>query len=518
MWTQFILTNLHFSLNVFGALAFFSIFCLYLDAWSVKKNFKDLLKVIGFLLLSISFLVSATNIGSSLLIIPLLKVGVSSVMSSVLRILGYAFEIVGLLADSVEPHPQGSKHKVFLPTLGYGYYFGLFFQPILAGIVGFLYLRRATVGLETHLKKVSFAFFVLAIAEVMSLADLFAESSNVQIHNLVAQFGVLWMAREATYALVFLIFASWGFYYLFKRIQTQLFITITTAILAVFLLTTVSFTALLMKNIQDETLGSLEASAKVLLLNLESKKSEAVSDAQLLAQDPNVIQTVASGDKKTLRGISERFLLTKKESTLVITNSHGVVLARAEDWERTGDSLSDDPLVKRALNGIETSSVITKDGVLAPEVHIRSAAVIKRGGRVIGTVLTGTLIDNAYLDGIKKETGFEASVYGGDSLSATSITITGSDARPLGIKETLKKDEFFGPVTFLSVPYLASYIPLKDVDENTIGMLFVGIPQIGVLKTAERSIELTFVVSVMLLILSVIPAYFVSRYISRQVH
>jgi hypothetical protein len=47
-------------------------------------------------------------------------------------------------------------------------------------------------------------------------------------------------------------------------------------------------------------------------------------------------------------------------------------------------------------------------------------------------------------------------------------------------------------------------------------MLFAGEPQIALLQTASRSIELTFLVSAVLTIASIIPAFAVARYLAAQ--
>jgi ABC-type spermidine/putrescine transport system permease subunit I len=60
------------------------------------------------------------------------------------------------------------------------------------------------------------------------------------------------------------------------------------------------------------------------------------------------------------------------------------------------------------------------------------------------------------------------------------------------------------------------YQPLKDINNNVIGMLFIGQPQSSVLQSASRSIQLTFIVAVALLALAIVPAYWMSRYIARQ--
>jgi len=48
-------------------------------------------------------------------------------------------------------------------------------------------------------------------------------------------------------------------------------------------------------------------------------------------------------------------------------------------------------------------------------------------------------------------------------------------------------------------------------------MLFVGKEQTSVLQAASRSIELTFIVAVTLIVFSMIPAFLIAKYITYQV-
>ncbi|MEI8232817.1 MAG: hypothetical protein WCG44_03670, partial [bacterium] len=66
-----------------------------------------------------------------------------------------------------------------------------FALPILAIMVAFLYWRRASIGLERHLKKVSIGFLFLALYELLGLSSLFRGSQSVAIFKLVAPFGVI---------------------------------------------------------------------------------------------------------------------------------------------------------------------------------------------------------------------------------------------------------------------------------------------------------------------------------------
>ena len=514
MWQQFLLTNAHFALNSLAAFVMFATAWLYFDAWVGRKSFKDGFKIAGFLFLSFSFMVHAAFIETS--------AGIQDFLLVVARFSGYLLLLLGLLIDPLQPQPK-ARGGVFLVS-GFKLFPVVF--PVFSVLAGLLYLRRATLGFEDHLKTVALAFFVLSVSELVSLASLFRETSNIDFYNLVVVFGPLWIVEHLVLAISIFLLGFWVWRYLLKRFQSQLFMIFAVTILAIFLLTTVSFTGLLLKNLQDETLSRLGTDVRVLNFALESKKAESLSDAQVLAQNSQVQKAIKEGGKSELAKISEDFLLTKKQSSLVIVSESGEVLAKGEDRERIGDSLSNDPLVERALFGENLVSVATQDGVLAPEVRVRAAAPIKEDEKVVGAVITGMVIDDAFVEGVKKATGLEATVYGGNIVSATTLTQGGGETI-LGIKETNQKivsrvleagEDYTGTMQILGTPYFGAFLPLGDIDNQPVGMMFVGKTQVGVLRAANRSIELTFLIAAGLLVFSIIPAFLIARYLTTQIH
>jgi len=144
---------------------------------------------------------------------------------------------------------------------------------------------------------------------------------------------------------------------------------------------------------------------------------------------------------------------------------------------------------------------------------------------IVGAADGSLVLDSAFVDGIKQATGLESSIYAGNVSSATTFVAPDGVTRWIGVKQTnnsvvqtvLKKGQIYkGSLDIQNSQYLAVYEPLKDIDNNIIGMLFIGQPQLDVLKTAGRSVELTFVVTVVLLMLAIIPAFLIARHISRQ--
>lgn len=529
MWTAFFLENLKFAINLFSALTFFGISWLYYDAWTQKGEEKEKIRAIGFLLVAISFIVASTQVESQLVQTTILaQLGwATGLIFAAIRIVGYALIIRSQIIDPLQPQPDISKFAgaSILPTLTLGLMAILSVPlPILAGWISFLYFRRATTGLERHLKPVAIGFFLLALAEFVNLGSLFRSTTNVSLYKLVAPYGPLWIAKYILIIGTAFLLGKWIFGYLLKRFFTQLFMIFTTSILVIFLIVTLSFTALLLRNMQKGAYSRLGTDVRVLGYSIDTKKQQVLSDAQLIASNTSVLSSLQN--RGSLNKVLENFLLSKEQSFLLAVDKNGIVLARGEDSEKYGDSLSGDLLIKKALSGEETTSVVAKDFFPAPQLSIRAAVPLKRGASVVGALLAGTTIDNAFVDGMKKATNLESSAYGGNVLSATTLTSSDGKTRAVGLKEEDKKiksvvlgegKDFVGATSIFNVPYFAGYLPLKDAEGKTVGMIFVGEPQIEILQTASESIQATFIVSALLLTFSIIPSYFISRFLSEQV-
>ena len=533
--TQFLLINTHFTLNLLAALVCFSVSWLYFDAWLGRKDHREFTKMLGFLLLTLSFVVKATTIEQSILQDSIFAGNTLAYLTAIFRISGYVVLIIGQFIDPLQPLPSYRKGGfgvvkngvfIFGSNLALVNYMPFAF-PVLAAFTGLLYIRRATKGLEFHLRAIGFSFLLLAFSELLSLAAQFQGSSNMDLEELVKVFGPLWTLERVILVISMLVLGKWVWGYLIKRLETQLFIILTSSTLVIFLLTAIFFTSVSLINLRTDVLQNLKTNVAVLKFTIESKKEEELSNAQVIAQNPEVIKALAEGDKKTLEDFATASLLAKKEATLIITSESGEVIMRGEDPEKIGGSLSDNHLVKKALEGTNSSSMITKEGVMAPVVSVQAAVAVKANNETIGSVLTGSTIDNAFVDGLKEATGLDASIYGDNIRSATTFIAPDGKSRWIGIREETEEikdtvlsrgEQFSGDVNILNVPYLAAFLPIKDLSGDTIGMLFVGKPQISTVQAISKLIEQTFVVTAFLLMISVIPAYLISRHIINQVH
>ncbi len=531
MWTQFFLENAHFSLNLFAALTCFAVAWLYFDAWKMSKRGVEVVRVFGFVLLSFAFIIHSIFLETSAFASSLLPNELYNWIQISVRLGGYFCIFASLIFEKLQSRPSETKPQektaAYLPFIVTPLAILHIFQPVLTFLIALFYFRRSTKGLERHVKPVAFAFFILTLSEIVSLSSLWRNTSNSSVYALVAPMGVLWMIEHLLLALAFIVLGRWVFGYLLKQFQTQLFMILSLLTLCIFLVTTIAFTSLLVSNIQTEELLELGSDAKVLEYALSVKREESISNAQFIAQNPDLANFLAEKNNSKLATISEQLLLSKNTSSLVFTDEDGVVVARGEDGEKVGNSLSGNTLVKRALIGETVSSITSKEGILAPELSLSAAAPIKKGEEVLGIVLIETKIDNAFVDGIKKATGLDASLFGDNIISATTLLSSDGKQRLSGMKEQnrkvtdsvlLRMKEYSGAVQVGNTPYFSVYVPIKDIDGSSLGMLSVGRPQTSVLATAAKSIELTFLVCAILLVISILPSFLIARYLSNQLN
>lgn len=531
MNSAFIGQNINFAINLLASLALFSVFWLIFDAWTQRKKFIEALKWSGFLLLAIGFLLNAAIVEQS---------GVSRnaiadalpLVSLIFRCLGYALIVAGQFADPLMARPvyvdefaepKKSAPVVFTPLAT----FKLVLVPLLPLAAAILYWRRATTGLERHLKPLAAAFFGLAIFELLISIAITQNTANPLLYNIVAVYGPIWWVAHVVLLISSLVFANWVWRYLTKRLSSQIFIVLLATTVCIYFASTVGFSYLLLGNTKTQALSDLTTASNVLDYALTSQKAELSAQAEAVVTRPQLVQAAEASDHLAMVAAINSYAADNKLSSVVVTDGEGKVLLRSDDPDRWGDSLSDDSLVQRALIGRSADSVRTSKGVVAPVVTLVSIQPI-RGDKnfVVGSVLVARTVSNAFVDGIKSRTGLDATIYAADQRSATTLKTSDGNQRAVGIKEADEAiartvldngDQFSGEVSFQNRAYLAAYAPLKDADNQPVGMLLVARPATALLETATRSIELAFIIAVGLLVTSTYPVYRISKKIAGNV-
>ena len=399
----------------------------------------------------------------------------------------------------------------------------------LAVMVALTYFRKAGEGLEKQLKPAAAAFLLLAVSEIAGMAFFWSGSSSVYWSKLLAQFGPVWNLQHLFEFAGVAVLGVWVWGYIRFRVKVQVFVMTIAMSLVFFLTITVFFTFMLLKNLENDSLAHLETDVKVLEYAVDSLKDRTRAQAETVAQDSAVTQAFAKNDKKALTGLAAGYLGSQRATTLVIAGAKGEVVVRAEDTERTNDNVSSDPIVAAALAGQEAETIEYAPGITVPVITVKAAMPIrgvnKLAGKTVGVVMTGFAVDSTFVDGVKSVTGLDAAVFGRDKRVATTFLAPDGKSRYVGTIETnadvidrvLGKGEvYIGAATVLNQPFYTAYAPLTAYDGTIAGMLFVGKLQTTLTEAAKRSIDLTFLGSAVLIMLSVVPAYFFARFLQEH--
>ena len=533
---DFIGQNVHFAVNLLASLAMFAVFWLIFDAWLERKKLKETLRWLGFLLLALGFLANGSIIDQ----VELTSAGINQVLpfiANLLRVLGYALVVASQLADPLmkrptysdefDTEPTAKTKKTSMMALVPATIAKFIVLPVLPLAAAVLYFRRATTGLERHLQPVAVGFALLTVFELLTAINSLQSTLNPLTYNFVQTYGPVWWLAQLMILAASITFGNWVWRYLTKRLLSQIFIVLVTTTVSIYFVSTVGFSYLLLGNTRAQALADLSTASHVLSYALTSNKLALQAQAEAASLRPGVAPAAAASDHKQALAAIGTFARDHHANSLIVTDADGKVLARSEDPERFGDSLSSNSLIQRSLIGRSVASVVVSQGVVAPAVALVSAQPIRnQQGQIVGTVKMTQAISSAFVDNVKAATGLDSTVYGNDQRSATTLKTADNLHRAVGIKETnqnivqtvLKKGQAYnGEAQYQNRRYLAAYTPLLDADNNKVGMLLVAHPASQLLASATKSTELAFLTAVGLLVLSIGPVYLLARKIAGDV-
>lgn len=257
-----------------------------------------------------------------------------------------------------------------------------------------------------------------------------------------------------------------------------------------------------------------------------NKLSSIETTARLTTSRGFIISSLIDNNSDTLQKELQQTLTTEKLDFFTMVNSKGIVVCRGRNSKSKGDTLINDKYVKRVLlnkENVSGTDVMSSDELKreAPElaenatmkiIHTpkskerkdsveTSGMVLKtavpvfdRNKNVIGVLIAGILLNRNYeiVHKIKevihekeiykgKEIGTETIFYKDLRISTNVKNLDGTFATGTLVSEevyeqTLEKGErWIGDAFVVNAWYISAYEPIKDIDGNNIGMLYVGI-------------------------------------------
>lgn len=295
-------------------------------------------------------------------------------------------------------------------------------------------------------------------------------------------------------------------------------------------------------------------------------KLRQVNDVVRLTADRYIIITaLKSGNPEDAAVELLRIRGNEDLDMLTITDTSGIVLIRATNWDVSGDDQSNDDLVAAVLRDrvpVAATSIIPEKELqkesllLVKQAYLRfidtsmarsrnqteetsgmmlkaAAPIFDREGKFLGVVYGGVLLNKNYeiVDEVK-QTVFQELKYKGDDIGTATIfqddvristNVKNEDgSRAIG---TRIMEEVYDQVIIDGQPwvdrayvvnnwYITAYEPIEDFNHERIGILYVGILEQKYLDI-KRDIILAFVtITIVGAFSTMVVSYFVSQRIS----
>lgn len=496
----FWLNNIHFSLELLGALAFVLVAWLAFDSFSIKRDFLTFARGLGFSFLAAYQVFHAFDFRSDVYIY----------FGYILFFIGIAFILINLSKEAFLVRP---KYTAVLVLPGFTV-LGWIFKSV--GLIGFglvTLLSFYQYKNETKKSLIPFIWGSLFLSGG-ALLSLFYNSNS---------FNLPWILGHVFELAGFIGLMWWVWGYLQLRIREEVLIIMVSITLFMGILISLTFSTILVNQVENLIKSSLESNVKILGLQIEGMKEEARVKSSLIANRMDVTDFIAKNDFVGLENLGTDLLSSEKLGFLIFLNSNGEVILRAHALSKKEDNLSNETAVKSALAGKAEVAIENSPG---ESFSVRAAHPVYANGNLIGVIVAGFQLDNAFVDLIKKETGSDISVFDGGKRVATTVLNPDNRTRSAGVEET--DPEVRAVLTtgksvtlrteIASRPFLASYLPLIDNSGKAVGMISSAKPQQDILNIILQTNRFTLLIVMIIILILINPIYFISKRLGEDVH
>ena len=298
---------------------------------------------------------------------------------------------------------------------------------------------------------------------------------------------------------------------------------------------TVVLTSRSARFVEQEAIADINDRLSIFELLLQEQETLLRSLADSMKLD--MIAEMGSEERETIEmAVRIRHAVFKQNHDLTTTRLYDPNLRLIHDASDTiaaGSDGSNQPLLKNAL-GFGSGKLVSGFEFEDNQLMLFSAGPVNKPMGIAGIIQIGRAIDNDYLDKIKERTGFELAVYMGNECVATTLagetenggaageeveattgaTGSGEEIRLIGttldhqqILETVltQGERWSGRLELSGKSLFGAYKPIRDSNDNIIGMLFAGTPAIAYDQQQQENWEMGLLI---LLAAAVITALF----------
>lgn len=492
--------NLHFALEIVGALAFGMVGWLAVDAFLVIRDFKTIARGIGFSLLALAQVLHAFHFGDDLF----------GYAEQLLLLFGLVFVVINLVQESPVDRPM-FRAIVVLPAIAVTLPFFQVAEVALYAVITILAYLQMRKEFKYVLRPFILAFSFFTVSSMMAIV---VRSDT---------YGVLWASEHLLRLAGFFCLAFWVWSYLKLRIREELLFILISTTLFMAVIVSLSFSTITVRQLDETTKQDLAVNTRVLDLSIGAQVDGALAKATLVGRESVLRDAIRANDFATLEVIATEMLKEQKLGFLVIANAEGEVLMRAHAVSRRDDNIGAEFAAGRALLGETVSAIESSSG---EGFSLRAASPVMHAGKPIGVVVLGYQLDNAFADSIKRLTGLDISIYEKTRRVATTEFERDGRTRSNNLVESNPDvlDAVFArkePITLSTSDRthsaIASYLPLRDAGGEVVGMLEASRSARTISESMDATNRLTLAVVVVIMLILSIPLYLITRRLGGEV-
>ncbi|MFI5144507.1 MAG: cache domain-containing protein [Ignavibacteria bacterium] len=351
-----------------------------------------------------------------------------------------------------------------------------------------------------------------------------------------------------------------------KSIQSQLILYFTIAVLVPTIIISVIGTTLIYNQIitraENKSLSDLNSAYEI----YNNKISQIESIARLTAARSFIISSLIERNSDTLQKELQYTLTNEKLDILTMTDKNGNVISRGRNPFGKGDNLSGDKFIRRVLetgNTISGTDIVPREELMKESYELVDKAsmeikptpkskpreekletsgmmlkaavpVFDKNKNIVGVLVGGVLLNRNYeiVDKIK-EVVHEREIYEGREIG--TATIFQKDLRiSTNVKNedgtyaisTLVSDDVYdkvlvngikwvGEAFVVNAWYISAYEPIRDIDNNIIGILYVGVLKQPFTDLLRNTILVFLGVAIGVILIIIFVAIFLTKRISK---
>jgi signal transduction histidine kinase len=177
------------------------------------------------------------------------------------------------------------------------------------------------------------------------------------------------------------------------------------------------FKAFLKGTVEAEYFSQAERVGLGITEELKKRSTTLVHLAETYSHDSSIIQSLLDNNRYTLEGRLAEIFKYSNLDLLEVGSAKGFVLARGHRPGDYGEPKAAQGLIQSAISGKAAADI--EYG--ASGIALRAVAPIVSGsGNLLGTIMTGVLLDKSFFDSYKTITGFDIAFYEKETLIANT--------------------------------------------------------------------------------------------------